>query len=105
MVHFSTGYWYTFQLVYTAAQTDGLITKYRFNMVRSSKVFFDQLCFGYTVFFVNDRIIKYAEWRGIFSPAEGNRIGNEREFVVADPRQGLQLRIKTMIKVAEEICQ
>lgn len=30
-------------------------------MIKSSRVFSDQLFFTYTVFFVNDRIIKYAE--------------------------------------------
>lgn len=38
-----------------------LIKKYRFNMVRSSRVFSDQLSFTYAVIFVNDRIIKYAD--------------------------------------------
>ena len=46
-----------------AEQADKLIGKHRTNMVRSSKVFSEQLfhSFDYTVLFVNDRIIKYAE--------------------------------------------
>ncbi|WP_179412666.1 hypothetical protein HDF19_13070 [Mucilaginibacter sp. E4BP6] len=46
-----------------AEQADKLINKHRTNMVRSSKVFSEQLfhSFDYTVLFVNDRIIKYAE--------------------------------------------
>jgi hypothetical protein len=44
-----------------SGQTAELIKKHRFNMVKSSRVFSDQLCFGYTVLFVNDRIVKYAD--------------------------------------------
>lgn len=46
-----------------ADQADKLINKHRSNMVRSCKVFSEQLfhSFDYTVLFVNDRIIKYAE--------------------------------------------
>jgi len=46
-----------------AEKADKLINKHRTNMVRSSKVFSEQLfhSFDYTVLFVNDRIIKYAE--------------------------------------------
>ncbi|MDB5144564.1 MAG: hypothetical protein JWQ66_3277 [Mucilaginibacter sp.] len=46
-----------------AEQADKLIGKHRTNMVKSSKVFSEQLfhSFDYTVLFVNDRIIKYAE--------------------------------------------
>jgi len=46
-----------------AEQADKLINKHRTNMVRSSKVFSEQLfhSFDYTVLFVNDRIVKYAE--------------------------------------------
>jgi hypothetical protein len=46
-----------------AEQADKLIHKHRNNMVRSSKVFAEQLfhSFDYTVIFVNDRMIKYAE--------------------------------------------
>lgn len=46
-----------------AEQADNLINKHRTNMERSNKVFSDQLfhSFDYTVLFVNDRIIKYAE--------------------------------------------
>jgi hypothetical protein len=38
------------------------IVKYRLQMTKSSKVFAEQLChsYDYTVLFVNDRIIKYA---------------------------------------------
>lgn len=49
-------YWFSL-----SEQTAGLIKKYRFNMVRSSRVFSDQLSFTYAVIFVNDRIIKYAD--------------------------------------------
>ncbi|RZL09096.1 MAG: hypothetical protein EOO89_21990 [Pedobacter sp.] len=35
--------------------------KFEFNMVKSSKVFSDQLCFNLQALFVNDRIIKYAD--------------------------------------------
>ncbi|RKR84270.1 hypothetical protein BDD43_4502 [Mucilaginibacter gracilis] len=46
-----------------AEQAEAIINKHRSNMVRSSKVFSEQLfhSFDYTVLFVNDRIIKYAE--------------------------------------------
>ncbi len=46
-----------------AEQADKLINKHRTNMERSSKVFSKQLfhSLDYTVLFVNDRIIKYAE--------------------------------------------
>ncbi len=40
-------------------ETAELIKKYRFNMVKSSRVFSEQLSYTYTVLFVNDRIIKY----------------------------------------------
>lgn len=44
-------------------QAEALIKKHRTNMIKSSKVFSEQLfnSFDYTVLFVNDRIIKYAE--------------------------------------------
>ncbi|QEM03071.1 hypothetical protein DIU31_005875 [Mucilaginibacter rubeus] len=44
-------------------QVDERIRKYRPNLVKSSKVFSEQLfgSFDYTVLFVNDRIIKYAQ--------------------------------------------
>ncbi len=42
-------------------QTAELIKKYRFNIVKSSRVFSDQLSYTYAVLFVNDRIIKYAD--------------------------------------------
>ena len=53
-----------------AEQADKLINKHCTNMVRSSKVFSEQLfhSFDYTVLFVNDRIIKYAEGK-----SENNR--------------------------------
>jgi hypothetical protein len=49
--------------VQLAEQADRLINKHRTNMIRSSKVFSEQLfySFDYTVLFANDRIIKYAE--------------------------------------------
>lgn len=49
-------YWFSL-----SEQTAELIKKYRFNMVRSSRVFSDQLSYTYAVLFVNDRIIKYVE--------------------------------------------
>ena len=42
-------------------QTFERINKFEFNMIRSSKVFSDQLCFNLQALFVNDRIIKYAD--------------------------------------------
>lgn len=44
-------------------QVEERIKKYRSNMIKSSKVFSDQLfsSFDYTVLFVNDRIVKYAQ--------------------------------------------
>jgi hypothetical protein len=42
-------------------QTAELIKKYHFNMVKSSRVFSDQLTYTYAVLFVNDRIVKYAD--------------------------------------------
>lgn len=42
-------------------QTFERINKFEFNMIRSSKVFADQLCFNLQALFANDRIIKYAE--------------------------------------------
>jgi hypothetical protein len=44
-------------------QVDERIRKYRPNLIKSSKVFSEQLfgSFDYTVLFVNDRIIKYAQ--------------------------------------------
>lgn len=49
-------YWFNL-----SEQTAELIKKYRFNMVRSSRVFSDQLSYSHAVLFVNDRIVKYAE--------------------------------------------
>lgn len=52
----------TFEMwLYLSEQANEIITRYRFNMVRSSRVFADQLCFTHAVLFINDRIIKYAE--------------------------------------------
>lgn len=42
-------------------QTMKRIEAFEFNMLRSSKVFSEQLCFNLQVLFVNDRIIKYAD--------------------------------------------
>ena len=42
-------------------QTLKRIEKFEFNMVKSSKVFSDQLCFNLQALFVNDRIIKCAD--------------------------------------------
>ncbi|MDB4926606.1 hypothetical protein [Mucilaginibacter sp.] len=44
-------------------KTEGLINRHRNNMIKSSKVFSEQLfhSYDYTVLFVNDRIVKYAE--------------------------------------------
>jgi hypothetical protein len=41
-------------------QTLERIEKFEFNMIKSSKVFSDQLCFNLQALFVNDPIIKYA---------------------------------------------
>ncbi|CAM4211980.1 hypothetical protein SAMN06265348_10641 [Pedobacter westerhofensis] len=37
------------------------IKKFELNMIRSSRVFSEQLCFNLQALFVNDRIIKYAD--------------------------------------------
>ena len=42
-------------------QTAERVAKFEFNIIRSSKVFSDQLCFNLQALFVNDRIIKYAD--------------------------------------------
>lgn len=42
-------------------ETEKLITRLRFNMVRSYHVFGDQLSYSHSVFFFNDRLVKYAE--------------------------------------------
>lgn len=52
----SFDYWYNL-----SEETAGLLKKHKFNMVKSSRVFSDQLYFTYTSLFVTDRIIKYAE--------------------------------------------
>jgi hypothetical protein len=45
-----------------AEKAEGLINKHRTNMIKSSRVFSEQLfhSYDYTVLFVNDRIVKYA---------------------------------------------
>jgi hypothetical protein len=43
-----------------AADAEKAIKKYRHNMVRSSKVFSERLCFGHIALFTNDCIVKYA---------------------------------------------
>ncbi|MGM9475278.1 hypothetical protein ACS5PU_02565 [Pedobacter sp. GSP4] len=43
-----------------AGETAGILKRHTFNMVRSSRVFSDQLYFTYTSLFVTDRIVKYA---------------------------------------------
>lgn len=47
--------------LYFAEEIAGLIRKHRIPMLKSSRVFSEQLCFSYAVLLVNDRIIKYAE--------------------------------------------
>jgi hypothetical protein len=42
-------------------ETAGLVKKHKHSMLKSSRVFSDQLFFSYTSLFVTDRIIKYAE--------------------------------------------
>ena len=42
-------------------ETAVLLKRHTFQMIRSSKVFSDQLYFTYTSLFVTDRIVKYAE--------------------------------------------
>jgi len=42
-------------------ETAEILKRHKFNMVKSSRVFSDQLFFNYTSLFVNDRIVKYAE--------------------------------------------
>lgn len=42
-------------------ETAGIIKKHRYSMLKSGKVFSDQLYFTYTSLFVTDRIIKYAD--------------------------------------------
>jgi len=42
-------------------ETAALIKKHRVSMLRSSRVFSDQLYFSYTSIFVTDRIVKFAE--------------------------------------------
>lgn len=44
-------------------ETEKLIKQYKFDMLKSRKVFADQLSYIYTVLFVNDRILKYGENR------------------------------------------
>ncbi|MNK28375.1 hypothetical protein D3C87_467490 [compost metagenome] len=42
-------------------ETLGILKRHKFNMMKSSTVFADQLFFSNTYMFVNDRIVKYAE--------------------------------------------
>ncbi|ALL06324.1 hypothetical protein AQ505_12935 [Pedobacter sp. PACM 27299] len=42
-------------------ETANLIKQYRVDMLKSSSVFANQLCYSYTCLFLNDRIIKYAD--------------------------------------------
>lgn len=42
-------------------ETAGILKRHQFSMVKSSRVFSDQLFFTYTSLFVNDRIVKYAD--------------------------------------------
>lgn len=44
-----------------ALETEALICKLRDQMIGSCNVFSEQLCFSYTVIFVNDQIVKYAD--------------------------------------------
>lgn len=44
-------------------ETAGILEKHTSNILRSSKIFSDQLYFTYTSLFVTDRIIKYAEYK------------------------------------------
>ena len=46
-----------------AEEIKKLICKRRIPMLKSSRIFSEQLCFSYAVLLVNDRIIKYAEKR------------------------------------------
>ena len=43
-------------------ETADLLKRHRSNMIRSSRVFSDQLFFSYTALYVTDCIIKYADW-------------------------------------------
>ncbi|SEK23148.1 hypothetical protein [Parapedobacter koreensis] len=55
---------FTFETwMHLSQQTEKLIKKKRFDMVRSSRIFSEHLSFAYEVFFVIDRIVKYAENR------------------------------------------
>lgn len=54
--------WLTFNYWLSLAnETAGILKSHKFNMIKSSRVFSDQLFFTYTSLFVNDRIVKYAE--------------------------------------------
>ena len=44
-----------------AADAEKAVKKYRYNMLRSSKVFSEQLFFGHIALFTNDCIVKYAK--------------------------------------------
>ncbi|WP_029275696.1 hypothetical protein [Pedobacter borealis] len=54
----SFDYWQTL-----SEETAAILKKHTYNMVKSSRMFSDQLYFTYTSLFVTDRIIKYAEHR------------------------------------------
>ncbi|KIA92267.1 hypothetical protein OC25_17700 [Pedobacter kyungheensis] len=43
-----------------AGETAGILKRHKVNMLRSSRVFSDQLYFTYTSLFVTNRIVKYA---------------------------------------------
>jgi len=49
-------YWFNL-----SRETADILKKYRHSMLRSSRLFSDQLFYTYTSLFVNDQIVKYAE--------------------------------------------
>jgi hypothetical protein len=49
--------------LYLSNETEKIINRYKFNLLRSSKVFADQLSYIHAVLFVNDRIIIYSDSR------------------------------------------
>lgn len=53
---FPFDYWFSL-----SEETATLIKGYRIDMIRSRIVFSSQLCYTYTVLFLNDRIIKYSQ--------------------------------------------
>jgi hypothetical protein len=52
-------YWFSF-----SEECVSLLKKHGHTMRKNSKVFSDQLFYGYTALFVNDRIVKYASHSG-----------------------------------------